>query len=326
VLKNSDGTNFELRPIDSRFRSRGVTACDFDQDGDLDVYVSNYRLQPNRLWVNDGSGGWQDVAAERGATATSPGFRGGHSIGAAWGDFDNDGLIDLFAGNFAHVDNRGDQPKSRFLRNLGPQQGFRFEDRGTCGVFYQESYASPAAGDFDNDGRLDLFFTTVYGTASFGKKNNAVLFQNRGPFQVVDVTGESGLADLPPTYQAAWADYDNDGDLDLLTAGKLFRNGGTKSHWIKVRLHDAGSVVNRSAIGAQVRILVGDQTLTRQVEAGTGEGNQNDLTLHFGLDDNAAPVTLEVFWPDGTRQQVAECEVDKLKVVEYPSEQERPEQ
>lgn len=311
VLMNDRGRAFKLAWSEVRFRARGVTACDFDQDGDPDVYVSNYRLQPNVLRLNDGKGTFRDEAAAYNVIATSPGFDGGHSIGAAWGDFDADGAIDLFAGNFAHQDDRGDQPKSRFLRNLGRQEKYRFQDLGTCGVFYQESYASPAAGDFDGDGDLDLFFTTVYGVASFGRPNHPVLFRNDGGFTFADATASAGLAGLPPTYQAAWADFDRDGDLDLATAGKLFVNESPGNRWLEVVLRGDGGKVNRSAIGAQVRVKLPKATLTRQVEAGTGEGNQNDLALHFALGAHAAPVTLEILWPGGAVQAIDKVELDR---------------
>lgn len=317
ILMNDKGKGFTLAWSEVRYRARGVTACDFDRDGDLDVYVSNYRLQPNLLWLNDGTGHFKDVAAEYNAVATSPGFEGGHSIGAAWGDFDNDGHFDLFAGNFAHVDSRGDQPKSRFLRSLGPEKKYHFQDLGTCGVYYQESYATPAAGDYDNDGDLDLFFTTVYGVASFGRQNNAVLYRSDGRFVFADATASAGLAELPPTYQAAWADYDSDGDLDLVTGGKLFENQGSENGWLRVSLHGDGVVVNRCAVGAQVRVRLEDKTLTCQVEAGTGEGNQNDLALHFGLGQLTKPVNLEIFWPNGTTQSVRRVKTNRLIPVRF---------
>jgi len=317
VLMNRGAKGFELTWSDATHRSRGVTAGDFDRDGALDVYVSNYRLQPNELWRNDGKGRFQNVAAERNAVATSAGFAGGHSIGAAWADFDSDGELDLFAGNFAHVDSRGDQPKSRFLRNLGPSGGFKFEDRGPGGVWYQESYASPAAGDFDNDGKPDLFFTTVYGTASFGRPNHPVLYRNGGSFAFVDVTAGSGLQKLPPTYQAAFADFRNDGRLALCSAGKLFANEGKPGRWLGVRLEGDGKRVNRSAIGTQVRIAVNGTTLTRHVEAGTGEGNQNDLRLHFGLGDHRGRVALEIIWPGGKRQIVRRVATNRIVDVKF---------
>jgi hypothetical protein len=319
VLINEGGESFRVERSAGNHATRGMTACDFDQDGDVDVYVSNYRLQPNLLWLNDGKAGFKEVAGQYGVIATKPGFGGGHSIGAAWGDFNSDGLIDLFAGNFAHVDARGDQPKSRFLKNLGQQKGFTFEDLGTCGIHYQESYASPSVADYDNDGNLDLFFTTVYGVASFGRKNNSVLFRNDGTFAVQDVTAAAKLSGLPPTYQSAWADYDNDGDLDLTSAGKLFQNQGTPHSWLKVKLVGDGKTINRSAIGAQVRIAVGDKTVTRQVEAGTGEGNQSEATLHLGLGDHNGPVNIEIFWPNRAKQSMTQVETNRQLSVEFKS-------
>ena len=320
LFLNNKGESFASTWSEPRYRSRGVTSCDFDKDGDLDVYVSNYRLQPNNLWLNDGSGQFKDVAKEYNTLATSPGFDGGHSIGAAWADLDNDGNIDLFAGNFAHRDKRGDQPKSRFLRNMGPKKKHAFDDKGTCGVFYQESYASTALGDYDNDGDLDLFFTAVYGTASFGVKNYPVLFRNDGNWVFTDVTEQEGLALLGPTYQAAWADFDNDGDLDLAANGKLFENKGNPNHWLKVNLRGDGKKINRNAIGAQVRIKTNSNTLTRQVEAGTGQGNQNEFTLHFGLNNHKDPVQLEIFWPNGTTQTITNVKTDRLIEIQFKNQ------
>ncbi len=317
ILMNQKGKGFKLAWQEVKYRARGVTACDFNQDGALDIYVSDYRLQPNVLWLGDGKGHFRDVAGEYNAVGTSPGFEGGHSIGAAWGDFDSDGLIDLFVGNFAHVDDRGDQPKSRFLHNLGAAKAYHFDDLGTCGVFYQESYASPAAGDYDNDGMLDLFFTTVYRNASFGRDNFPVLYHNDGAFKFSDATAAAGVGGLDATYQAAWADLNCDGRLDLASGGKLFFGQGPKRHWLEVRLNGDGRLVNWSAIGAQVRVKVGDRTLTRQVEAGTGEGNQNDLVLHFGLGDSAGPVVLEITWPGGRKQTVEGVAVDRQVAIRF---------
>ena len=158
----------------------------------------------------------------------------------------------------------------------------------------------------------------MYGTASFNKPNHPVLFRNTGGFVFTNATDAATLTGLPPTYQAAWADFDNDGDLDLLTAGRLFVNQGSGHRWLKVHLTGDGRAVNRSAIGAQVRIRLPDRTLTRQVEAGTGEGNQNDLTLHFGLGQHSSAVDLEVFWPNGTGQTVRGVEPNRLCRVSVP--------
>lgn len=320
LLRNERGERLVLAATSSERRARGVTACDFDEDGDLDVYVSNYRLQPNSLLVNDGLGQLSDRADELNARATSPGFPGGHSIGACFGDFDGDGRFDLFAGNFAHVDSRGDQPKSRLLQSLGA--GRPFEDLGEQGVHYQESYASPACADYDNDGRLDLYLTTVYATASFGKKNFPVLYRNQatsaGAWTFRDVTDGSGVAKLPPTYQAAWADVDRDGRIDLVTAGRMFMNVSAQAHWLELRLVGDGRRVNRGALGAQARVSLPDgRTLTRQVEAGTGEGNSNSPILHFGLGTFAGPAQVTIRWPDGTTRTLDDVAVDRVIEVDY---------
>jgi len=297
VILRNDGNAFtQLRQTPGKpMSARGVTAADFDQDGDLDVYVSNYRLFPNLLWLNDGTGTFRNVAEARGVAGDGDLGAWGHTIGSAWGDLDADGHLDLFVGNFSHPPAYQDRPQ--FLKNLGPRRDWRFQDRSAkAGLRWQESYASPALADYDNDGDLDLFFTTVYaGDAS-------VLYRNDGDWTFTDVTSRAAVA-TEKTYQAAWADYDNDGDLDLMSGGRLFRNPGGTNCWIKVRL-EGGGKVNRAAIGAQVRIRLGRRTLTRQVEGATGEGNQNDLTLHFGLGSHTGPVELSVLWPDGSTQTV----------------------
>jgi len=286
-------------------RARGVTACDFDEDGDMDIYVSNYRLQPNILWKNDGTGVFTDVAKAYGVDGDKDQGAYGHTIGSAWGDLDNDGHFDLFVGNFSHPPAYQDRPK--FYRNLGPDGDYHFEDKSAgAGLAWQESYASPTLIDYDNDGYLDLYFTTVY------DGDHPVLYRNNGDWTFTDVTAAEGLAGLGKTYQAAWADLNNDGFLDLITGGKLFINSGNKNHWIQITLEGDGTDINRAAIGAQVRIGWKGMVLTRQVEGGTGEGNQNDLRLHFGLGDQTDPVTIEIAWPNGVKQTVHNLAVDQF--------------
>lgn len=308
IYFNDQGQRFTEHWRQERIRrARGITAADFDEDGDLDVYVSNYRLQANMLLRNDGRGNFTDVAATFGVAGDGDLGAWGHTIGSAWGDLDNDGHLDLFVGNFSHPPAYQDRPK--FLRNQGPEGDFHFEDRSeSAGLRWQESYASPAFADFDNDGDLDLFFTTVY------PGDTSVLYENQGDWHFQDVTAKAGVG-VARTYQAAWADYDNDGDVDLMTGGRLFRNLRRNGHWLEVQLIGAGSV-NRAAIGAQVRIPLGGQMLTRQVEGATGQGNQNDLTLHFGLGAHTGPISIHVRWPDGTRQ-TSEADVDRRITIEY---------
>ena len=311
LLISNAGESFTLAWVESGDidPARGVTVADFDEDGDPDVYVSNYRLEANWLWRNDGAGNLTNVAHDYGAAGDDNGYTWsfGHTIGSCWGDLDNDGHLDLFVGNFSH--SHADQDRPKFLRNLGPDGSFHFEDKsGGAGLAWQESFASPALGDFDNDGDLDLYFTTVYGG------NYPVLYVNNGDWTFTNVTAEAALGGLSSTYQAAWADFDNDGWLDLMTAGRLFKNPGGENHWIKVHLTGNNEGTNKAAIGTQVRIPLGGQTLVREVEAGTGEGNQNDLTLHFGLGSHTAAVELQITWPGGLTE-TRTVEVDQTVEV-----------
>jgi hypothetical protein len=330
ILVSEGGRSFREHwrsPSNACYSTRGVTAADFDEDGDTDIYTSHYRLQPNFLYRNDGGPDLKEVAVEYGAAGIPDAeitYTGGikykicgHSIGSAFGDLDNDGHIDLFLGNFSHPPE--DQDRPQFLRNRGPDGNFRFEDMSEgAGLAWQESFASPALGDYDNDGDLDLFYTTVYATGSYGIKNYPVLYRNEGDWKFVDVTEEQGVAKLGETYQAGWADIDNDGDLDLFSNGKLFLNENkNKNHWLKLKLSGDGKQVNRSAIGAQVRIRAGGCIFAREVEGGTGQGNQNDLTLHFGLGGVEGPVDLEISWPGGAKQSVKEIPVDRQHHITF---------
>jgi hypothetical protein len=328
-LNQQDGTFKEhWRSADNaHYSARGVTAADYNEDGHVDVFVSNYRLQPNFLWKNDGKGTFANVAVDCGAAgnpSTVINYTGGisypisgHTIGSAFGDLDDDGHIDLFVGNFAHP--RPGQDHPQFLRNLGPEGSYKFKDRSAgAGLAWQESFASPALGDFDNDGDLDLYFTTVYGTGSGGIKNYPVLYRNEGNWKFVNVTAAEGIGNLGATYQAAWGDLDNDGDLDLVTNGKLFINEGNDHSWIQLRLDGGGSLVNRSAVGAIVRLTLGERILTRHVETGTGEGNQNQLRLHFGLGSHQGPVVLDIRWPGGSSQKTAELAPNQVHRIKMP--------
>ena len=309
IFHNEDGRAFKevwRQPAPVK-RARGITAADFDEDGDLDIYVSNYRLQPNILWLNDGRGVFQDVADPSGTAGDGDLGAWGHTIGSAFADLDNDGHLDIFVGNFSHAPDYQDRPK--FLRNLGPEGGYRFEDRSArAGLAWQESFASPALGDVDNDGFVDLFFTTVY------PADHGVLYRNNGDWTFANMTDQAGVA-TANTYQGAWADFDNDGDLDLVSGGRLFANPGSAGHWLKVRLVGAGGV-NRAAIGAQVRIPIGGAVLTRQVLGITGEGNQNDLVVHFGLAAHSDDVELDIRWPDRSSQKLT-TPVDRLITVPH---------
>ena len=327
IFKNTNGSFSVVWTQSPPYRGRGVAACDFDEDGDMDTYVSDYNLYPNLLWLNEGGGGFTDpctdpcdVAAAYGVAGNPGGtYPNGHTIGSAWGDIDNDGHFDLFIANFRHPWGDGSQDYAGFYRNLGPGSWHFTVMFELDGADWQESYACAALADCDNDGDLDLYLTTVYDETQTtgGVPNYCRLYRNDGEWNFTDVTGESGLGGIKQTYQAAWADFDEDGDLDLATGNRLWVNQGNSNHWLKIRLQGDGSAVNLDAIGAQVRIDLGGKTLTRQVESSTGSVNQNDMTVHFGLGARTAPVSLEVCWPNGTTQIVENVTVDQQIDVQF---------
>ena len=303
ILRNDNGSLVkQWEASDEKLmRGRGAASCDFNNDGLMDIYVSNYRLMPNFLWVNQG--GWKksDKAREYGCagserrnivfknTAKIPYGSSGHTIGSLWADFDNDTYFDLFVGNFSHPPIWQDRPM--VLKNGGPAKKYHFIDKSfTAGIPWQESYCSPAAADIDNDGLVDIFFNTAY------PRDTGRLFHNQGNWKFKDITLQSTIK-ATRSYQNAFADFDNDGRIDLLTSGRLYRNVSDTYNWLEVTLN--GKAPNTSAIGAKVIINCADQKYIRQVEAGTGEGNQNDLRLHFGLGKHRKEVKIKVIWPNG---------------------------
>ncbi len=323
MLRNNQGTGFTnawTQPANTLYSpgwprpGRGVTSADFDRDGDIDTYVSNYRLEPNSLYVNDGTGNFSEEGAARGVQGGTGHNAWGHGTGSVWADFDNDGELDLFAGHFAHSFN----PHSQFLRNRGAGAGYTFENMGESGVTYQESYGTPVAGDYDNDGDVDLFFTTI---RNYSASESSKLFRNNGNWSFTEVTAAEGLPSGMDTWQAGFGDYDNDGHLDLIAGGNIFHNEGNNNHWLKLKMVGDGQTINRNAVGAQVRIQVGSKTYMRQVEFGTGEGNQNDPTLHFGLGNHAGSVDIDILWPGGTTRQVTDLAVDQLHEIHFGMQQ-----
>jgi enediyne biosynthesis protein E4 len=303
ILRNDNGSLVkQWEASDEKLmRGRGATSCDFNNDGLMDIYVSNYRLMPNFLWINKGNWQMADLAREYGCAGgerkktvfkNSIGVRygsSGHTIGSLWADFDNDTYFDLFVGNFSHPPLFQDRPQ--FLKNGGPSKNYHFIDKSAIArIPWQESYASPAAADVDNDGLVDLFFGTVY------PRDTGRLFHNLGGWVFRDITSQSTIKSSR-SYQNAFADFDNDGRIDLINSGRLYRNvSDSTGNWLEILLQ--GREPNSSAIGAQVILFCGDKKYIRQVEAGTGAGNQNDLRLHFGIGNYAKQVKIKITWPN----------------------------
>lgn len=284
---------------------RGVSPCDFDRDGDMDIFVSNYRLQENLLWENE-NGRASGTALPRGVAGTNDGGWWGHTIGSAWGDFDNDGDWDLFCANLAHPRYIEFSDGSMLLEN----EGGTFTDvRAEAGIRFEETHSSPVWGDFDNDGWLDLYVTSVY------PDRRSFLYRNRGDGTFEDVTWLSGARVLNG-WGAASADFNTDGRLDLAVGSGdgpvLFMNTTAGGSWVLVEVIPPAGC-NPSGIGCTVVLEQDGLLLLRQVEGGSGTSCQNGAVLHFGLPEEA-PFTLKLHVP-GTCGPVGELTATPRSIV-----------
>jgi len=321
---NGDGTFSEqseelgLHPKEKHC-GRSVAPLDWDQDGDLDIYVGNYRLHPNFFFRNDFSPlHFTNIAHQNGTVGIEKQGAYGHTIGATWADADNDGDFDLFVANLAHPRFISFSNRSMFYQNLGSSGSWGFtEHREQTGIGYLETHSNPNFGDIDNDGDLDLTLTAVY------EGRRGQLWRNDG----YAADPSMWLAFSDATYPAGWnvdngwgsafADMDNDGDLDQMV-NRLFRNDYPKSgHWLKVRLEGSGKV-NRAAIGAWVTVQTPDGTVrSRLVSGGQGLGCQDSMVLHVGLGDAAQVDNITVHWPGAAAETFGPFAADQLVQVTF---------
>jgi len=286
---------------EERRYGRGVAWCDFNNDGWMDIYVSNYRLHPNFFLVNQGNMQFVNEAYVRRVEGSGRQGRYGHTIGSSWADFDNDGDFDLFVGNLAHPRFLAFSDKCMLYRNNG-EPNWNFTDvRDSAGIAYDETASSPAWGDYDNDGWQDLFITSVY------EGRQPYLYHNDGNGKFTNTNYPAGFhTNAYNSWGAAWCDYDHDGDLDLAVGGNhggLFQNDARAASWLQLTLK--GTTSNKFAFGAKARVYDGGMAQLRQVEGGMGTGAcQNMMTLHFGLGavGNEMVDSMVVEWLGGESQ------------------------
>ena len=267
---------------------RGVSPCDFDGDGDIDVFVSNYRLQENFLWENV-EGFAVNTALERGVAGTETEGWWGHTIGSAWSDYDNDGDWDLFSANLAHPRDISVSDRSMLLEN---RDGTFTDVRAAAGIKFEETHSNPTWGDFDNDGLTDLYLTSVY------PDRRSFLYRNTGDGTFADVTWLSGTR-VMNGWGVATADFNLDGRLDLAVGTGdgpvLLSNVTRKGNWALVKVLPPGNC-NPSGLGCIVVLEQDGNVLKRQVEGGSGTTSQNGSLLHFGLPDDG-PFTIKLLVP-----------------------------
>lgn len=280
-------------PVTDAFISRSVNWTDIDSDGDLDLFVSNENDQNENLYRNDGAGVFTKLT--NGPLLND----GGKTMSSSWGDYDNDGDLDVFLAN--------DQGNDGLFRNEGH---FNFTKITTdtvsnCGG---NSFSS-AWSDVDNDGDLDLFVTNSFGTTTLWPN---FLFLNNGNGSFTRVGNTAPATDLDWSYGCAFGDYDNDGFEDLAVAtcrynsvdrpDLLYHNDGNSNNWITIKL--VGTTTNKSAIGTKIRVkanINGNPVWQmRELSAQTSYCGQNDLRPHFGLGNATNIDSIKLEWLNGT--------------------------
>ncbi len=305
--------------------SRGLSFSDYDLDGDVDIFVSVYRLQPNILWENHSGDSFIDVAGDKGVKGIYSGGYYGHNIGAAWGDVDNDGDMDIFTPITHHSGYPGDYTNHLWV-NMGPPE-WVFEDRITdSGLRNVEIGSSPSWVDFDNDGDLDLYYVNLYGAPAPG----GWLFRNDGNYKFTDVTTDVGLIDYHRKNWAIWVDINNDGFMDGLIPRytgsewiyEFFINSADNgNHYIEVDLRSKDSL-NRYGIGTKLYVYTDTLIVYREVlhNAGHGYGSPFFPRQHFGLGKHELIDSLVIIWNSGLREVYHDLPVDTIyKFIEGES-------
>ncbi|MCK4333713.1 VCBS repeat-containing protein [candidate division WOR-3 bacterium] len=306
--------------------SRGISVGDFDNDGEVDIFVSVYRLQRNILWQNQGDGTFTDVAEEKGVIGEGTLFSKGHNIGACWGDYNNDGYLDLFTPITHHPGYPGDST-NHLWANDGPP-GWAFTDYiWESGIYNAEIGSAPAWADYDSDGDLDLYWVNLYGSPG----QQSWLYRNDGDNKFTDVSAATGIKTWKGTSYSLWGDINGDGFLDAYiphSEGKKFfiSDAGNDNHWLLLNLQGdtsglraMGEKSNFSAIGARVTVRAGDLTVMRELapSAGNGYGSPFNHFLHFGLGAHEEIDSVVIRWPSGLRERYSATPVDTcLTIIE----------
>jgi ASPIC and UnbV/FG-GAP-like repeat len=307
--------------------------ADFDGDGDMDIVTAGIQ-SGIALYKNSGNGTFADIAGKDSGLITNIDLgtendpRG--MTACAWGDYDNDGDLDLFIGSLS------DRPgKNLLFKNQG--NGTFIEVAAAAGV--NSSIYSRAAmwGDFDNDGDLDLYVINEASDAANAEaqdtRGNNDLFMNQGDgtFRAADADA-TGVAGFPFVHEGtgALADFDNDGFIDIfidnqrppddrlyyLRRNLLLKNAGNSNNWLKIRLR--GTVSNRDGIGAKILLTTSGQQQFREQGGESHTFAQNSAIAHFGLGSQTAVDRIFVKWPSGITQTLTDVAPNQTLTIVEP--------
>ena len=305
---NGDGTFTDIsasfRPSDLiPQHGLGVTFGDYDADGDTDLYVANDQ-DPNFLFQNGGNGNFLEVALISGVCYNDMGKEEA-GMGTDFGDYDNDGWLDLTVSNY--------QTETNTVYHN--HDGTFFTDNTITSGIAEVTHGYLGWGikffDYDNDGHQDIFvanghlmdnITLLEEHVVYPQRN--LLFRNLGDGRFAPVVSEiDGLALEKVSRGAAIGDYDNDGDLDILVTNcnqrpDLLQNAiGNRNNWIQVQV--VGQNSNRSGIGAKIKVVTGAHVQYWEVQSGGSYLSFHDSRAHFGVGKAEQIDLLEIRWLNG---------------------------
>jgi len=308
--------------VQGRYSMTAVTT-DFNNDGWPDIYVA-CDSTASTLYRNNRDGTFTDVALETG-TAYNEDGQAQAGMGVAIGDYNADGLMDIFKTHFAD-----DLPM--LYKNSGREF---FEDASRAAGFDHTRYVEWGTGfaDFDNDGWPDIMIVTgnVYPEVEkffkeYPNRGPRLVYRNLGNGQFKEVTAQmgSGVLNAKSSRGCAFGDFDNDGDVDVLVMNMnepptLLRNDYINpqhrgiNNWLKVKL--IGTKSNRSAVGARVQVRSGNHLQTQEVTSQSSYYSHNDLRLHFGIGTNRKVDALEIRWPNGQTERIADLSANQIVTI-----------
>jgi len=293
--------------------AKAVVWGDFNHDRFPDLYVSNLP-DDNRLYRNNHDGTFTDVAGQ--LDVSQPRY----SFSTWFWDYNNDGLLDLYVASYAPgiqfvcADYLGQQvPIGADCLFRGEKDGTFQEVAAQAGLTRVTQPMGANFGDIDNDGNLDFYLGTGY--VDYEGLMPNLLFHNRDGQSFEDVTYAARMGHLQKGHGIAFADLDNDGDMDVFSqmggwfagdgfANAVFENPGADGHWIGVKL--VGTTSNRSAIGARIKVTVASDAEPRSIYRWVNSGGTfgaNPLRQHIGIGKAARVDALEIYWPTSDTTQ-----------------------
>ena len=299
----------------------GLVFGDFDADGHIDLYVANDTVR-DFLYENRGNGTFRDVTFDAGV-GYDPGGNPQAGMGVDAADLNGDGLLEIFVTNFAYENN--------FLfRNRGNLQFENVSGDGDLSSGLLPLGFGARLFDFDNDGDSDIYVANghiedrihlYFPQLSHAQRD--LLYENRdGQFR--DVSRKAGSAFRLENVGrgAAVADYDNDGDLDIVVSNSggtptLMRNeGGNRNHWLAILAK--GTRSNSHGFGTRVRVQTGSRSQLKEINNVSSYLSSSDLRLYFGLGRQTQAERITLTWPGGVKQELRNIAADQVLSIQEP--------